>query len=168
MNTIFPPLPLALISFAAACAQRNEPVVLMSRVRRHSSGLMSIACVQPTTPAKQQRMSRPCNSWAAEVMAALTLGASVTLTCLQMIFALGKSLRKLSMAVDALDGLRSKRPRPVTPCSSRARAASRASVPAPPVTVEVHLLVSYVWNAKATPMKYPGTLYLCSLKLFTH
>lgn len=41
---------------ANACAQRKEPVVLISSVRFHSSVVMSSACVHPTNPAKQHKI----------------------------------------------------------------------------------------------------------------
>jgi hypothetical protein len=38
-------------------AHKKPPVVFISRVLRHSSEVMSMACWHPTTPAKQRRWS---------------------------------------------------------------------------------------------------------------
>ena len=45
MNTMLPPVPCAIIFFATACEHRKDPVVLMSRVLRHSAAVISIAWV---------------------------------------------------------------------------------------------------------------------------
>jgi hypothetical protein len=91
---------------------------------------------QPTTPAKQRRISM---EWveAAAAKAAVTAEASVTSTAVQVIFAEGKSVVRDWMAEfeDVKVVRRSKRVRLDRPCSRSARAAARARVPAPPVTV---------------------------------
>lgn len=73
MNKMEPPLPPVLepevesvaveaeldggiMYFAAACAQRKEPVMLISTTRLNSLAVASREGTQPTTPAKQQRM----------------------------------------------------------------------------------------------------------------
>ena len=57
VKRMVPPVSWSFIWRATACAARNAPVVLMLRVRDHSVGVMSMACVQPTTPAKHRRWS---------------------------------------------------------------------------------------------------------------
>ena len=57
VKRMVPPVSWFFIWRATACAARNAPVVLMLRVRDHSVGVMSRACVQPTTPAKHRRWS---------------------------------------------------------------------------------------------------------------
>ena len=72
-------------------------MVLMSRVRHHSSGVMSMAWVQPTMPAKQQRMSMLPSCWTVSAMAAEICFASVTSTFWVTILAAGKSVRRASI-----------------------------------------------------------------------
>ena len=48
-----PRVRVGIRALANACAQRKDPVVLISSVRFHSPAGMSSACVHPTTPAKQ-------------------------------------------------------------------------------------------------------------------
>lgn len=119
---------------ATACAQKNAPVVLTSSVRFHSSGVISTACWQPTTPAKHIKISTLPSSCAARSTAVWTCVASVTLTLSVTIVACGKSVRRASISALACDGSRSNRARPERPCSSSARALTKARVPAPPVT----------------------------------
>jgi photosystem II stability/assembly factor-like uncharacterized protein len=94
-----------------------------------------MAWVQPTTPAKQSRMSM---EWveAAVAKAAVTAGASVTSTGVQVILAEGKSVMRDWIAGSEVVKVvrRSKSVRLDRPCSRSARAAARARVPAPPVT----------------------------------
>ena len=75
---------------AAACAERKEPVVLMSNLLFHSEGDMSIACVHPTTPAKQQSISTLPNSETASLTADSNCSAFVTSTLTESTFAFGK------------------------------------------------------------------------------
>jgi hypothetical protein len=107
----------------------------MSSVRRHCCGVISIAWTHPTTPAKQSRISMECLVAAAS-KARVTAEASVTSTAEQMIFAVGKSVCRASMASSEVSKVerRSKRVRLASPCSNSARAAAKARVPAPPVT----------------------------------
>ena len=120
---------------AAACAERKEPVVLISSLLFHSEDDISMACVHPTTPAKQHNMSTLPSSEAASVTADRSCSASVTSTLTGSTVAPGNSA--LSASISGIDFAwsRSKRARPERPCSSKARALTRARVPAPPVTV---------------------------------
>lgn len=110
---------------------------MMSMVRRHCSGVISMAWRHPTTPAKQSKISiEPLAAAAAK--ARLTLSTSVTSTGSMMILADGKSFCRASIASAEVSKVerRSKRNRLARPCSRSARAAARASVPAPPVTAQ--------------------------------
>ena len=73
---------------------------------------------------------------AAASKARVTASASVTSTAVQMILAEEKSACRASMASSEVSKVerRSKRVRLASPCSRSARAAAKASVPAPPVT----------------------------------
>ena len=120
---------------AAACAERKEPVVLMSSLLFHSEGVISIACVQPTTPAKQHSMSTLPSSETVRSTADSNCSALVTSTLTDRTVAPGKSFLSASISRDDFEWSRSKSARPERPCSSKARAFTRARVPAPPVTV---------------------------------
>lgn len=119
---------------AAACAARKEPVVLISSRLFHSAGDMSIACVHPTTPAKQHSTStlRRCDT--VSLTADSNCSAFVTSTFIDKTFACGKSAFSASISRVDFEWSRSKSARPERPCSSKARAFTRARVPAPPVT----------------------------------
>ena len=93
-----------------------------------------MACWQPTTPAKQHRMSALPSSAAVSSTACFTWAASVTLTVFVTICAFGKSVRRDWISVSACEGSRSNSASPERPCSSNARALMSARVPAPPVT----------------------------------
>lgn len=98
MNTIVPPVFWFCICLAAACAQRKEPVVLMSMTFLHWSAVISMAWMQPTIPAKQRRISSEPMEAAAEEKAEETRVASVTSTGAVEMVEEGKSVRKDSMA----------------------------------------------------------------------
>lgn len=140
MKTMLPPWPPdeGSMILAAACAQRKLPVVLTSSVRLHSSALISNACVHPTTPAKQHKISSPPISLAAASVADCTAEASVTFTGYVFMVAWGKVVRRWEIVVWAvgweMEEGRSKRERDVRPWSRRAWAVVRARVPVPPVT----------------------------------
>ena len=119
------------------CADRKLPVVLMSRVLRHSVDEKSVAWVQPTTPAKQQRIVIFPSSLTVMSTADCSSSAFVISILTGSILEDGKSFFKASISVVACDGARSNRARPDKPCSRRARALTRARVPAPPVTMDV-------------------------------
>ncbi len=119
---------------ATACALRNAPVVLISSVLLHSGALMSMACVQPTTPAKQHSMSTLPSSRATSSTADFSWSALVMSTFTERICALGKSFFRESISLEEELESRSNSARFERPCSSRARALTRARVPAPPVT----------------------------------
>ena len=123
---------------AAVWAQMNAPVVLISRTRFHVAKSIWIACSQATTPAKQHKIFIPPNSVAASAVISCTSSASVTLTVLVIILARGKSVINDSIAAPACDRSISKSARPERPCSRRARAFTRARVPAPPVTGRIN------------------------------
>ena len=97
---------------------------------------MSIACVHPTTPAKQQRISTLRSSETVSLTADSSCSALVTSTLIDRIFADGKSAFSASIFCVDFEWSRSKSARPERPCSSNARAFTRARVPAPPVTVQ--------------------------------
>lgn len=121
--------------FATAWAQRKDPVQLISIVHFHSARVISVACVQPTTPAKQHSISTLPRRLAVSATAALTLSESLTSTCFVMIWTEGNSAIRFVMGPAACWGLISSRASPERPCSRSARAHSSARVPAPPVTV---------------------------------
>ena len=115
---------------------------------------MSRACVQPTTPAKQQRISMLPSSLAISTVAVSTPVAFVISTIFRTILDEGKSIRRRSMAATDCLRLMSNSARPARPCSSRARAASRAKVPAPPVTARV-LAQQRIWPENEGPRVEP-------------
>ena len=121
---------------AAACAERKEPVVLISNLLFHSAGVMSIACVHPTTPAKQHSISTLPNSETVSLTADSNCSAFVTSTRIESTVAFGKSVLSASISRLDFEWSRSNSARPERPCSSKARALTRARVPAPPVTVQ--------------------------------
>ena len=137
MKRIVPPVPWSFIWRATACAARNAPVVLTLRVRDHSAGVMSRACVQPTTPAKHRRWSMEPRVLDTVSTARSSSVADVTSTWTGSMRAWGKSFFKDWISGLACDASRSKRARPVRPCSSNARALTKARVPVPPVTVSI-------------------------------
>ena len=123
---------------ALAREARKAPVVLMSKVRRHSSDVMERAGVQPTTPAKQQRISRLPSWEAREAMAVVRAGSSVTLALMGRILAAGKlRVNDAISSLAASENARSRSPRPERPCSRSARAVTKARVPPPPVTISM-------------------------------
>ncbi len=65
---------------AAACAERKDPVVLISSLLFHSEDDMSMAWVQPTTPAKQHRISTLPSSETVSLTADSSCSALVTST----------------------------------------------------------------------------------------
>lgn len=92
MKTIEPPVFWAIICFAEAWAIRKAPVVFISRVRRNSAADISIAWVQPTTPAKERTTSMEPSNSAVSFTAALTAASLVMSTVLKLIFAEGNSV----------------------------------------------------------------------------
>ena len=125
--------------FPTACAANQEPVIFTSTTLLQSSGFISSANVEFTTPAKQTRLF---NAPSFSLISATTesmLSASVTLTPPVWILACGKSARSWEMASLASGSLndagRSRSARPEAPCSRNARADASARDPAPPVTV---------------------------------
>lgn len=123
MNTIDPPVFWAIMCLAEAWAIRKAPVVFISRVRRNSAAVISIAWVQPTTPAKERTTSMEPRCLAVSVTAALTAASSVMSTVLKLIFAEGNSAWSSLALRDDWVGFTSKIMRPFAPCSRRARAA---------------------------------------------
>ena len=119
---------------AAACAERKEPVVLISSRLFHSVGDMSMACVHPTTPAKQHSISTLRRCETVSLTADSNCSALVMSTFIDKTFACGKSAFSASISWVDFAWSRSKSARPERPCSSKARAFTRARVPAPPVT----------------------------------
>ena len=119
---------------AAAWAERKEPVVLISNLLFHSEADISMACVQPTTPAKQHSISTLPSSEVVNLTADSSCSAFVTSTLIDKTLALGKSVFSASISRVDFECSRSKSARPERPCSSKARAFTRARVPAPPVT----------------------------------
>ena len=83
---------------AAACAERKEPVVLISSLLFHSEGVMSIACVHPTTPAKQHSISTLPNSDTVSLTADSNCSAFVTSTLIESTVAFGKSVLSASIS----------------------------------------------------------------------
>lgn len=83
---------------AAACAERKEPVVLISNLLFHSEADMSIACVHPTTPAKQHSISTLPNSDTVSLTAESSCSAFVTSTFIDNTFAPGKSFLSASIS----------------------------------------------------------------------
>ena len=118
--------------------------MLTSKVWRHSSGVMERAGVQPTTPAKQQRISMLPSWEAREAMAVVRESSLVTLALPVKILAPGKSRVKEAISSLAVsENARSRRPRPERPCSRSARALTRARVPPPPVTIPACDCISF-------------------------
>jgi hypothetical protein len=93
-----------------------------------------MAWVQPTTPAKQHSMSMLPSTFAALSTAEAIWASSRTSTASVMMRRSGKRACSFLMRSKAASGFTSQRARPEAPCSRRASAASRARVPAPPVT----------------------------------
>lgn len=137
---MLPPVACWRIWRATACAQRNEPVRLMSCTRRHSAAGISIACVQPTTPAKQHSMSMLPSTLTVLSTADATWFSSRTSTASVMMRRSGNWECRSFTDSNACSGFMSQSARPEAPCSRRAFAASRASVPAPPVTTRSMLV----------------------------
>jgi hypothetical protein len=144
VKTILPPVPCVRIWRATACAHRKDPVRLMSCVRRHSSAGISMACVHPTTPAKQHSMSMLPSTLTLLSTAEAICASSRTSTASVMMRRSGNWECRSLMDSKAVSGLRSHKARPEAPCSRSALAASRARVPAPPVTVDVYVSHCYV------------------------
>ena len=92
---------------AAACADRKEPVVLISSRLFHSEGDISIACVHPTTPAKQHSISTPPSSETVSLTADSNCSAFVTSTFTKSTLALGKSALSASISCDDFEWSRS-------------------------------------------------------------
>ena len=111
-------------------------MVLMSSVLRQSLGVMSVAWVQPTTPAKQHSMFTPPKSLTVIATADCSSSAFVMSTLTGSTVDDGKSFFNFSISVAACDGFRSNSARPDKPCSRSARPLTIARVPAPPVTVD--------------------------------
>lgn len=83
---------------ATACAERKEPVVLISSLLFHSEADMSMACVHPTTPAKQHSISTLPSSETVSLTADSSCAAFVTSNLIDIIFALGKSTFSASIS----------------------------------------------------------------------
>lgn len=134
MKRMEPRVLVGIRALANACAHRNEPVVLISSVRFHSAGAMSSACVHPTTPAKQHSIFTGPSSAVDWASARSTCAGSVTSPHIERIRACGKSRKREVIWSAVEEKSRSKRTKPESPCSRRARALTRARVPLPPVT----------------------------------
>jgi hypothetical protein len=93
-----------------------------------------MAGVQPTIPAKQQRMSTLPRTLSVSCNAVAMADSLRTSTAQVVILVLGNLECRVLTVSKACSGFRSQRARPVRPCSRREVAASRARVPAPPVT----------------------------------
>ena len=135
ISTIDPPVPCSFIILPAACAHRKPPVVLTSSVRRHSCSLRSIACSQPTIPAKQASMSTEPNFSRTYLNVRSTSVPEVTSHSQWVTVACGNSRRKVPTVKPACERFASSKAMPDAPCSSSARAACVARLPPPPVTV---------------------------------
>jgi hypothetical protein len=94
-----------------------------------------MACVQPTTPAKQQSVEIGPRTLTVSCMAVAMAASSLTSTAHVVIRVWGNRAWSAFMEEKDWLGSRSQRARPEAPCSRRAVAASRARLPAPPVTV---------------------------------
>lgn len=130
--------------FPTSCAAIHEPVVFTSRTRLHCSMGRFSAATQFTMPAKQQRILSSPSSSRTFFMVSRIVSAFVTSHGATTIFAAGKSFPRAWMADCSFAWAvgKSNRAIPERPCSRRARAEARASLPAPPVTVAVK--VSYI------------------------
>lgn len=93
-----------------------------------------MAWVQPTTPAKQRSVEIEPRTLRVSVRAAAMAVSERTSTAMVRMRACGNWVCSVLRWEKAVSGFRSQRARPVAPCSRRARAASRARVPVPPVT----------------------------------
>jgi hypothetical protein len=98
---------------------------------------------QPTTPAKQQSMSTLPSTLTELSTANAIWFSSRTSTASVMMRRSGNWECRSFTASNALSGFTSHKARPDAPCSRRALAASRASVPAPPVTKDVFVSRSF-------------------------
>lgn len=96
-----------------------------------------MACVHPTTPAKQQSISTLPSTFAALSTAEAICASSRTSTASVMMRRSGKRACSFLMVSNAASGFTSHSARPDAPCSRRASAASSANVPAPPVTAQM-------------------------------
>lgn len=136
VNRMLPPFPESIMCRAAAWAHRKEPLRLTSTTLVNCEAGAEMEGTQPTMPAKQQRMSMVERSDFADSRAILTADSEVTSTGTACTGRSGKWDLRVSMAFadeEIVEG-RSRRQMPEQPCSRRALAVARASVPAPPVS----------------------------------
>lgn len=110
---------------------------------------MSSAGVQPTMPAKQRSVVMGPSTFTALERADAIWDSERTSTASAIMRRSGNLACRAWMEGSAWSGFRSQRARPEQPCSRSAVAASRASVPAPPVTVGAVRLVGGIGGIEA-------------------